>query len=127
MSGSQAPAARVPDRDTRARRAIRLAWISLGLLPISFGGAMIVGDWLLAVQGYQSGAEDIATTAALKAGLPAVLVLLTPTASAAWFALAAKKLGHPGWKAPMITAAVLAAVSIVLNLVQVLVALVFGP
>jgi hypothetical protein len=67
MSSSHAPAARVPDRDTRARRAIRLAWISLCLLPISFGGAMVAGDWLLAVQGYQSGAEDVTTTAATNA------------------------------------------------------------
>lgn len=127
MSSSPAPAARAQGRDMRARRAIRLAWISLCLLPISFGGAMVVGDWLLAVQGYRTGAEDVTTTAALKAGLPAVLVLLTPTAFAAWFALRAKKLGHPGWQAPMITAAALAAVFVALNLVQVLVAIAFGP
>jgi len=73
---------------------MRWAWVSLCLLPVSFVGAV------------------------LKAGVPATLVLVAPTLSAAWFGLKAKKLGHPDWLAPVLAAGVIAAASIALNLLQ---------
>ena len=94
------------------------------LLPVSFVGAMVLGDWLLTSQGYQSGTEDIELGAILKAGVPAMLVLVTPTLPAAWFGLKAKKLGHPDWLAPVLAAGVIAAAAVALNLLQLSVVLV---
>jgi hypothetical protein len=57
---------------------------------------------------------------ALKAGLPAVLVLVTPLIAGAWCGRRAERLGHPGGRALLVTATVVAAALIFLNLVQVL-------
>ena len=112
-----------PSEVTKARRALRLAWLSLGLLPVSWVAAMILGDWLVTAQGYESGAEDIEFGAAVKAGIPAMLVLISPTLLTMWFALRVKHYGHPAWKDPMIVAAVVATASVFLNLVQLVAAL----
>jgi len=106
-----------------ARRAVRLAWLCLGLLPVSLVAAMVLGEWLLTVQGYESGAEDVAVAAAMKAGLPALLVLVAPGLVSIRFGLRARSLGHPDWSAPLLTAVVIVGASVVLNSVQVLVKL----
>jgi hypothetical protein len=109
--------------DTRARRAYRSAWICLCLLPVTAVAAMVLGDWLLTRQGYESGSTEIEPGAALTAGGPALLVMISPTIATVWFGLRARHYRHPAWKAPVLTAAVLAAAGIGLNLVQVVVAL----
>jgi hypothetical protein len=43
----------------RARRSLRLAWISVAILPLALVGAMFLGDGLLTLQGYQSGDSEI--------------------------------------------------------------------
>jgi len=111
-----------PKVTEQARRTLRLAWICLGMLPISFAAAMVLGDWLLSVQGYQSGDDEIPVGAVLSAGLPAVLVLVAPTLGAGWFGWRAKRLGHPNWLVPVVVATVIAAGSIALNLLQLAVA-----
>jgi len=105
-------------------RALRWAWVSLFFLPVSFIGAMVLGDWLMTSQGYQSDADDIELGAVLKAGFPALLVLIAPALAAACFGLRARKLGHPGWLAPVLTAGVIAAAALALNLLQLVVVLV---
>lgn len=117
-------ARRPPVPNPGGGRALRWAWASLCFLPVSFIGAMVLGDWLMTSQGYRSDADDIELGAVLKAGLPALLVLIAPALAAAWFGLRARKLGHPDWLAPVLTAGVIAAASLVLNLLQVVVALV---
>jgi hypothetical protein len=81
---------------------------------------MFLGDWLLHVQGYSSDDESLPASMALKAGLPAVLVLVTPLIAGAWCGRRAERLGHPGGRALLVTATVVAAALIFLNLVQVL-------
>jgi len=47
MHGSQTSTAALPPCLTReAGRAMRWAWVSLCLLPVSSVGAMVLGDWL---------------------------------------------------------------------------------
>lgn len=123
MSDPPRAAARPPSELTKAQRALRLAWLSMGLLPVSLVAAMVLGDWLLTEQGFESGAEDIEVGAAVRAGVPAVLVLISPTLLMAWFGLRARRYGHPAWKAPVIVAVVTATASVGLNLLQVVVAL----
>ncbi len=51
--------------------------------------------WALTSQGYQSGDSDISAQVALRAGIPAVLVLIAPTIPAIGFGLRARQLGIP--------------------------------
>lgn len=103
-----------------ARRVLRTGWVVFALLPVAFVGAAILGDWLLSVQGYSSGDEELPTAVVLRAGLPALLVLVAPSIAGAWCGHRAERLGHPGGRALFIVGAVVAAASVVLNLVQVL-------
>lgn len=109
-----------------ARRVLRTGWVVFALLPVAFVGAEILGDWLLSLQGYSSGDEDPPTAVVLKAGLPALLVLVAPSIAGAWCGHRAERLGHPGGRALFIVGAVVAAVSLALNLVQVLASWVLG-
>ena len=70
--GSAAPARVGAVSSVRARRSLRLAWISVAILPLAFVGAMFLGDGLLTLQGYQSGDSDIPAQVVLRAGIPAV-------------------------------------------------------
>jgi len=108
------------------RRALRLGWALLALLPVSFAGAMVVGDWLVTVQGYSSAEANLPPSVALRAGLPAVVVLVLPMVGAAWCGRRADRHRHPGGRALFATAAVVATASVFLNLVQVLAAWVAG-
>jgi len=103
-----------------ARRVLRTGWIVFALLPVAFVGAAILGDWLLSVQGYSSGDEDLPAGVILRAGLPALLVLVAPSIAGAWCGHRAERLGHPGGRALFIVGTVVAAASVVLNLGQVL-------
>lgn len=118
MSG---PAAPPPTQESAsARRVLRTGWVVFALLPVAFVAAEILGDWLLSVQGYSSGDEDVPTAVGLRAGLPAVLVLITPPIAGAWCGRKAERLGHPGGRPLFIVGTVVAAASVFLNLVQVL-------
>ena len=66
-----------------ARRDVRRAWVSLALLPVAFALATLVGEGLLAVQGYgNAGVGTVPALAALWAGGPGLLVLMAPGAAA---------------------------------------------
>ncbi|WP_143054890.1 hypothetical protein [Nocardioides luteus] len=109
-----------------ARRVLRTGWVAFALLPVAFVGAAILGDWLLSVQGYSSGEGDLPTAVVLRAGLPALLVLVAPSIAGAWCGHRAERLGHPGGRALFIVGTVVAAASVVLNLVQVIASWVLG-
>ena len=113
--GSAAPAPVGAVNSVRARRSLRLAWISVAILPLAFVGAMILGDGLLTLQGYQSGDSEIPRGVALMAGIPAVLVLIAPTIPAIGFGLRARRLGIPAGAIPALVGLVVAAMSILLN------------
>ena len=117
MSGSADPPP--AEASGSARRVLRTGWVVFALLPVAFGGAALLGDWLLSGQGYSSGDEDVPTAVVLRAGLPARLVLVAPSIAGAWYGHRAERLGHPGGRALFIVGTVVAAASVFLNLVQV--------
>jgi len=124
MSGPAGPPA--ADAGASARRVLRTGWVVFALLPAAFVGAAILGDWLVSLQGYSSGDEDVPTAVTLRAGLPALLVLLAPSITGAWCGHRAERLGHPGGRALFIVGTVVAAASVFLNLVQVLASWILG-
>ncbi|HSP76360.1 MAG TPA: hypothetical protein VLO31_09130 [Cryobacterium sp.] len=76
------------------RRALVTAWISVALLPVSFLAAMVLGDALLSLQGYQSGGDEpIPLEVIALAGVPAFLVLIAPAIPAMAFGFRARRLG----------------------------------
>ena len=70
----------------------------MAILPLAFVGAIFLGDGLLTAQGYQSGDSDIPVGVALQAGVPAVLVLITPAVCAVVFGL--RRAGSAGEREP---------------------------
>ncbi len=102
-----------------ARRALRVAWISVVAMPVAFVAAMVLGEWLFTLQGYESGTATAPIGAVLTAGLPALLLLVAPTIPAVWFGRRAVHLGLADGRVPVVIGYVVAAASLVLNL--------FGP
>jgi hypothetical protein len=76
---------------------------------------MFLGDGLLTLQGYQSGDSDIPAQVVLRAGIPAVLVLIAPTIPAIGFGLRVRQLGIPAGAIPALVGLVVAGISILLN------------
>lgn len=116
-----------PPPSRTARRYLRLAWVSLAALPVSIVGAMVLGDWLLTVQGYESGGEELVPLgAALSAGTPALLVLILPTIPAIWFGLRARRLGLATGLVPAIIGAVIAGAAVLQNMAALIVGRLLG-
>ena len=46
----------------KGKRLLRLAWISVALMPVAFVAAMLIGEGLISLQGYKSGADQFPTT-----------------------------------------------------------------
>ncbi len=95
---------------------LRWGWISVALIPVGFALGMLVGEGLLALEGYGSGSEQSVPVAPmLVAAVPALAVLVTPGILAAWFgsrALAEDE--HRGvW--PLAVGVIAAAGSVLLN------------
>ncbi len=53
-----------------ARRDVRRAWVSLALLPVAFALATLVGEGLLAVQGYGNAGVGTVSASSAARGLP---------------------------------------------------------
>jgi hypothetical protein len=89
------------------RRHLRFTWIFVALLPVTFVAAMFLGEFLLSLQGYESGSEVRPPLGVvLLAGVPAVLVLISPTIPATWFGFRARRLGVSGGTIPAVIGAV---------------------
>jgi hypothetical protein len=109
-----APAPR-PDGN-QARRLVRLAWGCIVLLPVSFVAAMVLGDWLLAAQGWQPGSEGVIPLGvAARAGLPALVVLIAPAVLAIVLGLRARRHGAGGGLLPAQVGLVFTLAVVVLN------------
>ncbi len=107
-------------RTDDARRALRLAWAAVAFIPVAFVAAMVLGDWLISVQGYQSGTtESLPLKVVATAGIPALLVLIAPTLPALLFGRKAEHLGMVEGRVPAIIGGVVGVVMILLNLVSV--------
>lgn len=113
LVGPRRPADRSPGRT--GRRLLVLAWIGVALIPVGFVGAMVVGEALIAAAGYPSGATP-PLGAALRAALPALLIMLAPAAAALGFGLAARRRGAPGGTAPAWIGAGIILAAIAMNL-----------
>ncbi len=98
-----------------ARRALRVAWISVIAMPVALVAAMVLGEWLLSLQGYESGTATAPIGAVLTAGLPALLLLIAPTIPAVWYGRRAMRLGLSDGRVPVVIGYVVAAASLVVN------------
>jgi hypothetical protein len=95
----------------------RRAWVSLLLLPVAFVLSMVVGEGVLALQGYESGATDSAPFGAVAlAAVPAMAVLLTSPLAAVYFGRRSDR-RHPGagGSDPATVGFVLAVVFVLMN------------
>jgi hypothetical protein len=99
---------------------MRTGWVLLALLPVTLIGAMVLGDWLLSVQGHSAGEAAIPAMVALRAGLPAVTLLVSPLVAAAWCGRAAARAGDPRGRSLFVVGGILALAMVALNLIQVL-------
>jgi hypothetical protein len=70
-----------------------MAWVAVASWPVAFVVAMVVGEGLISMMGYQSGGDEAAPIGpALLAGIPALLILVTPGVAAVFY-------GHHGYRA----------------------------
>ena len=69
-----------------ATRDLCRAWVAVALLPLALVVAMVVGEGLITMLGYESGAEDpIPVGPALLVSIPALLILIAPGIAAVFF------------------------------------------
>jgi hypothetical protein len=87
----------------RADRDLRRAWVAVALLPVALVLAMVVGEGLVSVLGYQSGSQEpVPVGPALLAGVPALLILIAPGVAAVHYGRRADRAGRreaivPAW------------------------------
>ena len=99
-----------------ARRPSRRAWIATAFIPVAFVVAMVLGEALLALQGYDSADAHIPWQVVASAGGTALLILEIPCVAAVVLGRRALAAGDPHGKAPALVGAVLGAVFLVQNL-----------
>jgi hypothetical protein len=98
------------------RRSIRIAWISVALIPVAFILAMVAGQALSSLLGYDSANGDAPPLAVLLgAALPAVLIMLAPTIPAIVFGFRARRQGVPSGLIPAVIGIAAAAWAILAN------------
>lgn len=108
-------------------RDVRHAWWSLMLFPLSLLGAFVIGEGLASLFGHPiDGSADVPLWVMVAAGGPALLVFVVPALVAVVFAKQAERLGNQGGRAPMRIAVGLAAVFVLLNVVQGLLTVALG-
>ncbi|PWI17974.1 hypothetical protein DI272_30310 [Streptomyces sp. Act143] len=90
------------------------------LLP-AFVLAVLTGDWLLHLQGYDDSAKTVPLTPTLIAGGLALLVLIAPAAAALYYGLRALRHGNPAGLAPAVSGGIAAGVLLLLNVVALVV------
>lgn len=91
------------DKPAAAGRAMLWAWISVALLPLGFVAAMVLGEWLIYLQGYESGTDQaVPLGPAMLASIPAMLLIVAPAGTATWFGMRARRLGRDAGLIPAI-------------------------
>ncbi|NKQ57650.1 hypothetical protein HFP15_32790 [Amycolatopsis sp. K13G38] len=92
-----------PPRHDAGHRDLHRAWLALLLLPVAFAAAVALGDWLVSIQGYGGADTSIPSRVALRAAIPACLVLIAPAVVTFAFGLRARAEGVPaGGKAALV-------------------------
>lgn len=103
MTESPAPAAAAPTPAGPGRRSLRNAWISVAAIAVGFLLALVIGQALASLLGYDSASGEAAPIGVLLgAGLPAVLVMVTPAIFATVFGFRARRQGEPSGLIPAI-------------------------
>jgi hypothetical protein len=126
MTVSPAPAQpSPPDHEERAgRRSLRNAWISVAAIPVAFIVAMVAGEGLASLMGYDSGSGELAPLGVmLTAGVAGVLVMVAPAVCAAWFGLRARRQGVASGIVPAVVGIVVGAAAILSNTLPLLLSL----
>lgn len=109
-------------RTDEGRRYLRLAWAAVAMIPVGFVAAMVLGDWLITVQGYESGTTEVLPLSVVAlAAIPALLVLVAPTIPAVLFGRRAFRLGLVEGRVPAVIGGVAGAGMVLLNLASLLV------
>ncbi|WP_225753780.1 hypothetical protein [Actinotalea sp. Marseille-Q4924] len=93
---------------TAARRHLRRAWVAVALVPVAFVVAMLVGDGVGSLLGYESGSVDPTPEVFLLAGLPATVIGLAPAVFALVNGRRAEREGEPQGLVPTVIGAVVA-------------------
>ena len=105
------------------RHAVRRAWLSLLLFPLSFAAAFGVGEGLASAFGHPPGDDESAPVwVMLGAGVPAVLVFAVPAAGAWFFAVRAGNEDVHRVRLPAYLATALAVAFVLMNLMAAVVA-----
>jgi hypothetical protein len=109
-----------------AERHLRLAWVFVALTVPAFVGAMFLGEGLLSALGYSSDDTSIPFDVVVRAGGPALLLMVTPPALAVWYGLRARREGSPQGFVPAVVGATIAIGAVGLNVASYVLALLFG-
>ena len=97
-------------------RSLRLAWISVALIPVAFVVGMFVGEGLLAVQGFESGSAEFPPVGVtLLAAIPALLILIAPAVFAIVLGYRARRHGVGSGVIPAVIGIVAVAYVIIAN------------
>ena len=98
------------------RRPLKFAWISVALIPVAFIAAMFIGEGLLTLQGFDPEAEEFPPLGvALRAAIPAGLVMIAPAVAAVVFGFRARKRGAGTGIVPAVIGIVVIAYGLVAN------------
>jgi hypothetical protein len=130
MSGEtdqgRTPGPTPPARGARdpAGTALRRAWWSLVLYPLSFVAAFVIGEGLISV--IADDVDDPAPWEILLAATPALVVFVLPGLLALWFGLRAVRLGRNDGKAPAALGVVVGLGFVGLNLASYVLGLLLG-
>lgn len=101
--------------EDRARRLRRRAWWSLAFLPLSFVTGVLLGGFLLAAQGYETGDELAPILQTALAGVPALIVIVSPAVLAAWLGVRARRQGDPQGGLPAVLGTLFAVLFVLQN------------
>lgn len=90
-----------------ARRHLRRAWVGVALVPVTFVAAMLVGEGVGSLLGYEAGSGTLPSAEVfLLAGLPATAVGLAPAVFALVNGRRAEREGEPRGLVPTVVGAV---------------------
>ena len=98
------------------RRPLTFAWISVALIPVAFIAAMFIGEGLFAVQGYEPEPDAFPPLGvAVRAALPAGLVMIAPAIAAVVFGFRAHRHGTTNGIVPGVIGVVVVAYGVLAN------------
>ena len=120
MSAPRSPATgRTDSASAKGKRLLRFAWIAVALVPVAFVAALFIGEGLISLQGFESGAEEFPPLGVmLLAGIPAGLVMIAPAVAAVVLGFRARRRGAAAGIIPAVIGIVVVAYGILANLLQ---------